>query len=355
MRRTHSAARFLLSAALMVTTAGIAAPTATATAAEAESCTWTRTALRMPAGALAGSVTAADGEGGYAGALSYGAHSEKNGAAVWKNGEFTAYANLNDPDFQNRVAVHGLNDAGTVVGDVHRQATGFPAAVHSRNHGMERLPELPGAYASRAEGINDHGDVVGGVAIDDEDGNRWHPVLWPADKPGTVVALTGLPTGTDAIATGIDQDGTVLVSVGNGFGEDTPYLWKDGEARALPVPDRTRDVVTRGMSNGRVVADVTSYEGPPRSVLWDRDGEPRVVSRNADIRGINRDGQIVGRTDDPSWREQGVWRLTALDATLKWEPDRGLQLLVSSDDGTIAGRSWAIPGGRDEPTVWACR
>ncbi|MFH8406986.1 hypothetical protein ACH4FX_19615 [Streptomyces sp. NPDC018019] len=79
------------------------------------------------------------------------------------------------------------------------------------------------------------------------------------------------------------------------------------------------------------------------------------MARGDDVWGINRDGQIVGRTDDSSWHEFGVWLLATLRSTCRWAPDRGLALAVSSDDGTIAGRSWKIPGGRDEPTVWTCR
>ncbi|MER7344873.1 hypothetical protein ABT390_05640 [Streptomyces aurantiacus] len=352
MRRTHGVVRVLLSSALVATMAAVVAPTAAA--AEPAACAWTPDILPIPAGALTGNVDATDDSGGYAGSVSYGADSEKGAPpGVWKNGKFTEYALLDDPEYQKWATVAGVNDAGTIVGSIHREGDGFPSAVRSRNGKMERLPELPGAFSSAAYGINDKGDVVGAVETESEEGSRFHPVIWPADKPGTVVKLTGLPDES-ASATGIDEDGTVLVEVHYDV-KQVPYLWKDGAARALALPDKAYHFISRGISNGRVLGEVIHTGNDWRSVLWDRDGRPRVVERSEDARDINRDGQIVGRTDDPDRREQGVWQGTTLSSTLRWAPDRGIQLTVSSDDGTIAGRSWKIPGGKDEPTVWTCR
>ncbi|MBN6040249.1 hypothetical protein [Amycolatopsis sp. 195334CR] len=345
--------RFLLSGVLIATMTGAVAPAASAGPAAPDACTWTRTVLPLPSGALTGGVDAADGTGGYAGSVSYGADSEQGSRAVrWKNGQFTEFGNLDDPEFQKRLTITGVNNAGTVVGIAYQQ-TGFRAAIRSRDGRMERLPELPGAGQSMAEGVNDKGDIVGAVETMAEDGPFWHPVIWPADAPGTVVELTGLP-GTRATADGIDEDGTVLVSVEEDYNQ-VPYLWRDGVARRLPLPEGAYDVITRGISNGRVIGEA-SYETGAffRSVLWDRDGQPREVTRSADIRGINDDGQLVGRTDDPDWREFGVWQRTTLGSTLNFTETHGLQLLVSSDDGAIAGRSWAIPGGKHMPTVWTC-
>lgn len=354
MSRTNGATRVLLSAALMATMAGAVAPAAAAAEQEA-ACAWTPSILPLPAGALNGDVNATDGSGGYAGTISYGADSEQGGrVALWKDGKVSDYGNLEDPDYQNWVDVDGVNDSGTVVGTAYQQAEGLPSAIRSRNGKMERLPELPGADASMSGGVNDHGDIVGAVETTDNDELYWNPVIWPADKPGTVEKLTGLPEAR-AFAVGIDQDGTVLVEVDHNDSGQVPYLWKDGKARPLTLPDGAYDVITRGISNGRVIGEVAYESGDYRGVLWDRDGQPQVVAGSGDVRGINRDGQIVGRTDAPDWHEYGVWQQTKLGSTLSYAPDRGLELAVSSDDGTIAGRSWSIPEGRDEPTVWSCR
>ncbi|AZM51524.1 hypothetical protein DMA15_02125 [Streptomyces sp. WAC 01529] len=351
MRRTNGLARVLLPSVLVAGMLGAVTPAATA--AEPAACAWKPAVLPMPTGARAGVVDAADGSGGYAGTISYGANSAKGGRAVlWKNGRFTDYGNLADPAYRKWVTVVGVNRSGTVVGSVEREGDGFPSAVRSSNGRIKRLPELPGAFASTAEGVNDRGDIVGAMT-DTEDVAKWYPVIWPADKPGTVQRLTGLPDAS-VVATGIDEDGTVLVDVEHEVSEEL-YLWKGGTARKLAAPDNAQAYIPRGIANGRVIAEVTSAGNVTRSVLWDRDGQPRVVERGADIRDINRDGQLVGRTDDPSWQEFGVWQGTSLAATLHRTDESGLELTVSSDDGTIAGRSWRIPGGHDEPTVWTCR
>ncbi|GCD93704.1 hypothetical protein [Embleya hyalina] len=353
MNHTRSFTRGVLATALVATMVGATAP-AVAAGSATKACAWTPAVLPMPAGALAGDVSATDGSGGYAGTISYGANSAQGSrATLWKNGKLTDYGYLNVPGYQKWVEVLGVDKAGTVVANAFRNG-GPSSAVRSRDAGLERLPEPPGVSASRATGINDHGDIVGAVDVGTGGASYWRAVIWPADKPGTVVELNGLPDG-EGYATGIDQDGTVLVEVDKDFSR-RPYLWKAGRARAARLPAGATDVLTRGISNGRIIGQVTyrSGNGAP-SVLWDRDGVPRAVSRAADVTGINRDGRIVGRTDDPDWHEFGVWRSSALEATLSYAPDRGLEFAVAGDDGTIAGRSWKIPGGRDEPTVWTCR
>jgi uncharacterized membrane protein len=322
-------------------------------AAAPAACAWTPSVLSLPSGALTGEVSATDGAGGYAGTISYGADSPKGGPAVlWKDGQRTDYGFLDEPGYRNWVLVTGVNDAGTVVGYAERDADGLPSAIRSSGGALERLPELPGADASQAEAVNDAGDIVGAVETIEDGAPYWHPVVWPADAPGTVVELTGLPDG-EAFVTGIDADGTMLVEVDQDFNR-VPYLWKDGTARALTLPEGGYDVITRGIANGRVIGMVSDDSGDTTGVLWDRDGVPRVVPRGDDLRDIDGNGRIVGRTDDADWDEFGVWQLTTLDSTLSYTADRGLDPAVASDDGTIAGRGWAIPGGRDEPTVWRC-
>ncbi|MFH8406985.1 hypothetical protein ACH4FX_19610 [Streptomyces sp. NPDC018019] len=75
-------------------------------------------------------MVAADGSGGYAGTVSYGAGSAVGGRAVlWKNGKFTDYGNLADPPYENWVSIVGVNTTGTVAGIAYRQADGFPSAI----------------------------------------------------------------------------------------------------------------------------------------------------------------------------------------------------------------------------------
>ncbi|KAA6223684.1 hypothetical protein CP973_18740 [Streptomyces albofaciens JCM 4342] len=95
--------------------AGTVAPSTAAAAPQA--CVWTPATLPLPAGALTGEVIAADGSGGYAGTVSYGADPvQGERAALWKNGKFTAFGNLTGPGYRNWVTVAGVDGAGTVAG-----------------------------------------------------------------------------------------------------------------------------------------------------------------------------------------------------------------------------------------------
>jgi uncharacterized membrane protein len=107
--------------------------------------------------------------------------------------KLTDYGYLVDPTCVKGVEVKAVNDAGTVAGITRRTADGFFNAVRSRNSKTERLPEPAGTFASSAQGINEKGDIVGSVGMIVDNVLYFRPVVWPADQPGEVVDLTGLP------------------------------------------------------------------------------------------------------------------------------------------------------------------
>ena len=326
-----------------------AAPVASAAAAQA-ACAWTPSLLPVPAGVLASEVSAADDSGGHAGTISFGAD-EENDVVLWKGGALTNFGYLAGRD-PTGTFVTDANRSGTVVGSATDLADGLPHGFLGTGGTLTELPVLPKADASDALGINDSGDIVGGVNVVVNGNPKWHAVRWPADAPGTVVELTGLPSG-EAVATGIDQDGTVLVEVDRPSGNRHPYLWKDGVATALALPPGGVDVLNRGISNGRVIGQVDFQDGHFGGVLWERDGTPVELPRAADVFAVNEDGLIVGRTTAEE-NEFGVWQAGALSAVLPYTADTGLELTTASDDGTIAGRSWTFDGSRDRATVWHC-
>ncbi|SDD82900.1 hypothetical protein [Glycomyces harbinensis] len=96
---------------------------------------------------------------------------------------------------------------------------------------LEKLPIA--STGGRAEGINEHGDIVGSVQT--ADGGV--PLLWPAD--GSTRVRLPLPAGaTSGYAHDIGDDGTIIGAVYNENGTATAYRWDaDRTGEALPVPE----------------------------------------------------------------------------------------------------------------------
>ncbi|MFF5227785.1 hypothetical protein [Dactylosporangium sp. NPDC000521] len=97
------------------------------------------------------------------------------------------------------------------------------------------LPKLAGYPYTTPTAVNARGDVVGYASGESGDDNV--PVLWPADRPGTVVALSmppgfGEPGTGGSHASGVSDDGTVV-----GVVRGVAVRWlHDGSARLLPLP-----------------------------------------------------------------------------------------------------------------------
>ncbi|KOT65442.1 MULTISPECIES: hypothetical protein [Streptomyces] len=334
-----------------------AAPAARSTTVAA--CSWSPELLTVPARYTGGGqITAADSQGGYAGtgAITYSWGTTTREVLRWKGGQATEFAR---PKGLAQPTVTGVNRDGTVVGDVNAEDS-ERHAFRTRDGKLERLPEPAGTTASWATGINDAGDIVGHVAVLVREGIEGYyvhtAVLWPANAPGTVVKLSGgLPGTGQTKATGIDQDGTVLVehmkTRTDAFDPAALYLWREGSARKLGLPSGTAVVHGNGISNGRV-AGVTqsSPDADGQGILWDRDGTPLRPERSASVNSVNSSGQSVGWTTGGGG--DAVWQLDRRTATLPG----ALGLSVSADDGALAG--WSRPGGGDgnnQPTVWRCR
>ncbi|WP_030673745.1 hypothetical protein [Streptomyces rimosus] len=346
-----------VSAALLSPTAHAAPAVRSTTVA---SCTWSPELLTVPARFTGGGeITAADSQGGYAGtgAVTWSWGTTTRDVLRWKGGQVTEFTR---PEGVTQPTVTAVNRDGTVVGDVSAAEDSERHAFRTRDGKLERLPEPAGTATSRATGINDGGDIVGHVAVRVRQGVDSYfvhtAVRWPANAPGTVVKLTGgLPDTGQTKATGIDQDGTVLVehmkSRTDAFDPAALYLWRGGSARQLRLPSGTAVVHGNGISNGRV-AGLTqpSPSADGQGVLWDRDGTPLRPERSASVNSVNRSGQSVG------WAAGGggdaVWQLDRRTASLPG----ALGLQVSADDGSLAG--WSRPegdNGRNQPTVWRCR
>jgi uncharacterized membrane protein len=350
----------LLTVATLTAAATVLSP-AGAFAAPA-ACVWTPSFLPVPATITGGgNIIAADSQGGYVGEgyIPFFTGSRSVHVLRWQGGQVTDYGTM--PGGTDRATPAAVNRDGVVVGHAQERTLPFnERAFRSRGTVLERLPEPPGVDASWATGINDNGDIVGHVGKTFQQGIMIYTlhtaVVWPANAPGTVVALTGgLPTTGQTKATGIDQDGTVLVehypSRTNEFEAGSLYLWRAGTARKLTLPSGSAIVEGNTISNGRVGGQTqASSTADGRGVLWDQSGTPlRPAASNA-IHSVNRTGQSIGFADTPTLA-YGVWQLDKQVTTLT----STLSVNVSADDGSIAGWSRASqPGAKNLPTIWRC-
>jgi len=269
--------------------AGLLAPTtAQATAHGAPACT--AVALPAPAG-TSSEVTGGDVTGRYlVGRVSYPDHTA---GALWRDGQYTEIDASSIPNVQ--VDLHDVNRNGVVVGERMTDYSSFHTDAFTYRDGkFTFLPALNPGDTTDALGINSRGDVVGTSVSDTRGG--WAPVVWPADKPGTVRGLP-LPAGNTngALARGIDEDGAV-VGVVSPYPPGTPYLWPaHGNPRALPVPAGSIGGETTAIQNGMVAGNV--YDPATNSTvmtLWNlRTGATtRHTSVHSGALSVNRNGTI---------------------------------------------------------------
>ena len=333
------AVRLALPAVLTAVAAVVVGPGTTA-AAEAV-CTWKATALPLPAGITQGRATAADNQGGYAGI----AMGTPERVVLWKAGKIVDYGQV--PFAPYLVTVADVNRSGTVVGHGLRTMYTY-GPFRSVGTRIEALPVPEGTYSATARAVNDRGDIVGQYVR--KLGERGRAVMWPADRPGQMIELTGLP-GTDTmVANDIDEDGTVLVDVVTDNGSPTGYRWRDGVATKLVPPVASKDVSGKAISAGRVVGWISpADQSGLRAVQWDAAGRASLLPEGSVADSVNRDGLVVGDTHTAGVGAM-IWRNGKLEAKLPSSP----QLFAGrvGDDGGVP--AYTRTDNKDTPLVYRC-
>lgn len=199
-------------------------------------------------------------------------------------------------------AAIAVNDAGFVAETVGTS----PSRAAIWKDGVTTLLPLPdSAVGSNAVGINAHGDVVGAVQLQYEDGpTQTEAALWPA--AGGVTLLGFLPGGGFSGATDINDSG-VVVGAASSSGGYRGFVWSgNGPMEALATPPGTTEAFAQAINNkGQIVggADagyVPAPPPPPVAVLWDQ-GVPITLPPLAEgavayATDINDFGQIVGNS-----------------------------------------------------------
>jgi hypothetical protein len=215
-----------------------------------------------------------------------------------------------------------------------------------------KVTRLAGSDA-QALAINERQTVVGSV--------QDKPVLWraPGDQP-TKLALPG-PQWT-GMATGIDDDGTIVGSVSSRKdGLRVGALWRpDGTFEQLSVPNAhggpAEEYVAKTIRDGWVVGWAAFDRGRTRFIgapLWNvgagtrKDGDGFAES-------VNAQGWFVGGRILMAGDEEVV-----LPVPKGFEQQPEILAYTISDDGTtIAGQAMTMNGGVTDqpvPVIWTCR
>jgi uncharacterized membrane protein len=236
--------------------------------------------------------------------------------------------------------LNDINTSGVAVGLSYGDS-GTTAWLYRRG----KVSKLPGGDGAEAWAINEANTVVGAR-------NR-KPVIWRSLDQAPVELP--LPEGATAgEARDIDEDGTIVGSVGMGYVVDRPYVWlPDGSGHPLALPDSGPQAgnafsIRNGWVNGVLGAS---------GVRWDlRTGDPRVFLQ-FQIRAnrANRYGWQVG----PDLQGRGLFLSDAGPVVL---PDLALHKAgestnlptTISDDGRVIGGQADDRAGVIRAVVWTC-
>ena len=258
-------------------------------------------------------------------------------APVPESCNVTALEGILPPSEGSGSRAEGINDRGEVAGSRSDEEKGYQEAVIWDNSGNAReLDELPGgSYGNVAYDINNAGQAVG-VAHETHDHPRedfgefafQHAVTW--DKNGVVTDLPLLP--------GIDELG--------------------GQAEALAINDAG---TIAGWASGPPIEEFGDlFHGDPQAVIWTpTPGGGYTITKLEDLPGtqlseaadINNQGQVVGYAlinFSPvavTWdREGNVTQLPVPDGA------RGVQATAINNKGQIVGN--ARIGSKGVVLVW---
>ncbi len=206
------------------------------------------------------------------------------------------------PDFTDTRA-NGINDRGEVVGSI-----GVQFAVVWRGPAMEVLPDFGGPAVANA--INQWGDIVGfsgpGVCC-----GTTPAVLWRFGQPLTLGTLGG----SFAQAVDVNNNGEVVgFSTPAGAGPVRAFVWRNALMQDLGgLIDRRSEA--RAISASGDVAGLlnSTYPDSPDAYLWSRheNGALRGLEslQGGLALGMNDHGQIVGTAVDEQLRDRAfLWQ-----------------------------------------------
>jgi probable HAF family extracellular repeat protein len=148
-----------------------------------------------------------------------------------------------------------------------------------------------GPWGSRAQAVNNRGDVVGETATP---ANGVHPFLW---QNGLMVDIGAPPPATFGFVQGVTDRGAILVNTERG----TSFVWKDGGWTELPVSSATD--INKFES---IVGSYSPVPGPTHAYLIEK-GVLRDLGTLGGIGSrawaLNDRGTVVGASNLPNFDE----------------------------------------------------
>jgi probable HAF family extracellular repeat protein len=247
----------------------------------------------------------------------------------------------------------GINRHGMVVGYSQVQV---PAGVDpyrafrwTAETGMVELAGL-GGPSSRAEDVNDHGQVVGTAQAPE---GHSHAVMWDAD--GTVHDL-GTLGGRYSSASAINNRGQVVGVATNASERGRGFIWSERDGMVdlgLPASEFAEPLDINGA--GVVVGYWMQGETVQLPFKWTKRSGLTLLDTLGGSSGaaeaINSRGDIVGYAIRDGWFEGMQWTGRSSSPVVLETIDGALQPwpLAINDRGTIVG--WAWPQNRDMAAV----
>lgn len=324
---------------------GAALAAAPGTAAAAEGCRWSVSALPIPDGYQLESAGSGDGAGAVAGTLRPASAGPLAGV-VWQGDEVRVLGAA----FGQNTVLADVSTSGVAVGsyaDPH--VFGVPDLHHAVRYvdgGFERLPDPPGFTNTAALSVNSRGDILGEAGETAATG-MYRPVVWRADAPGTAEVLASPRDRAYVSPVGIDEGGRVAATIYGG--DPVGYVWSPGGAPVRLTPTTPDAEVVVGAVAGGLVAGSESGSG---GRLWNPDGSvARVLTGMDQPTALNSAGAVAG---------------TAGEATVFLPADGGPAQVVASGDDTIRPteltesgdiyglRSSYAPQWRHDMVRWHC-
>jgi probable HAF family extracellular repeat protein len=165
----------------------------------------------------------------------------------------------------------------------------FAHIVHAQQYSLIELEAPAMADYTIALGINDNGQVVGGIST--QPGSE-DPALWN----GTTATMLDLAGGISGAALAINNAG-VMVGVTYTMLPDGGYvphatLWNGGVATVLPTLGGTEGGAVAINQLGQIVGSTSDSGGWQRGAIWD--GATLTDLGHAMARDINNVGQVLG-------------------------------------------------------------